>query len=92
MTAVMAGTAAAQECLGTAEALQLTPEQAADIGARGLTFGFLTNNQSDDFSRTLVSGAEAFAGELGVELGNQQRRFRRQHAAQPVRRAGAARR
>lgn len=59
---------AAQECLGTAEALRLTPEQAADIGARGLTFGFLTNNLSDDFSRTLVAGAEAYAEELGVDL------------------------
>ncbi|MEM8789252.1 MAG: sugar ABC transporter substrate-binding protein [Pseudomonadota bacterium] len=63
-----AGPLAAQECLGTADALNLTPEQAADIGARGLTFGFLTNNQSDDFSRTLVAGAEAHAAELGVEL------------------------
>ena len=66
--ALAAGPALAQECLGTAEDLALSAEQAADIGARGLTFGFLTNNQSDDFSRTLVSGAEAHAGELGVEL------------------------
>ncbi len=60
--------AMAQSCLGTAEALNLTPEQAADIGGRGLTYGFLTNNQSDDFSRTLVASAEAFAEELGVDL------------------------
>lgn len=68
LSALLAGPAIAQECLGTAEALHLTPEQTADIAARGLTFGFLTNNQSDDFSRTLVSGAQAHAGELGVEL------------------------
>ena len=66
---LLAAPAAAQDaCLGTAEALHLTPEQATDIGSRGLTFGFLTNNISDDFSRTLVSGGEAFAEELGVEL------------------------
>ncbi|MDJ0684824.1 MAG: sugar ABC transporter substrate-binding protein [Alphaproteobacteria bacterium] len=63
-----AGPAAAQECLGTAEALTLTPEQVADVSARGLTFGFLTNNQSDDFSRTLVAGAEAYSAEIGVDL------------------------
>ena len=55
-------------CLGTAEALNLSADQMADIQSRGLTFGFLTNNLSDDFSRTLVSGGEAFAEELGVEL------------------------
>ena len=66
--ALLATPAAAQECLGTAADLNLTDEQRADIGARGLTFGFLTNNISDDFSRTLVSGGEAFAAELGVEL------------------------
>lgn len=60
--------AAAQECLGTAEALNLTPEQAADITARGLTFGFLTNNNADDFSRTLISGGEAAAAALGITL------------------------
>ncbi len=59
---------AAQECLGTAEALTLSVEQAADISARGLTFGFLTNNISDDFSRTLAAGGEARAAELGVTL------------------------
>lgn len=63
-----AGPIWAQECLGTAEALGLSEDQAADIGARGLTFGFLTNNISDDFSRTLVSGGEARAKELGIEL------------------------
>lgn len=65
----MAMPAMAQDaCLGTAEALNLTAEQAADIKARALTFGFLTNNIADDFSRTLVSGAEAFAAEAGVTL------------------------
>jgi len=69
LSVAVATVASAQEqCLGTAEALNLTPEQAADIKARGLTFGFLTNNISDDFSRTLVSGAEAFAAEAGVTL------------------------
>ena len=58
----------AQSCLGTAEDLQLSDAERADIGGRGLTFGFLTNNISDDFSRTLVSGGEGFAAELGVEL------------------------
>lgn len=55
-------------CLGTAEALHLTADQMEDIRGRDLTFGFLTNNISDDFSRTLVSGGEAFAEELGVTL------------------------
>ncbi len=55
-------------CLGTAEALHLSDAQAEDIRARGLTFGFLTNNISDDFSRTLVAGGEAHAGALGVDL------------------------
>ena len=58
---LLAGPAFAQECLGTAEDLHLTDEQRADIGSRGLTFGYLTNNISDDFSRTLVSGGEGFA-------------------------------
>ena len=56
------------ECLGTAGDLNLSEEQMADIGSRGLTFGFLTNNLSDDFSRTLVRGGEEFAAELGVGL------------------------
>lgn len=68
LSALMAAPAVAQQCLGTAEDLQLSSDQAADIAARGLTFGFLTNNQSDDFSRTLVSGAVAHAAELGVNL------------------------
>lgn len=61
--------ASAQEaCLGTAEALQLPDAQAGDIRARGLTFGFLTNNISDDFSRTLVAEGEAHAAALGITL------------------------
>lgn len=64
----LATAAPAQECLGTAEALALSDAQAADISARGLTFGFLTNNISDDFSRTLVAGGEARAAELGITL------------------------
>lgn len=64
----IAGPVLAQECLGTAEALYLTDAQAADIKARGLTFGFLTNNISDDFSRTLVAGAESHAGATGITL------------------------
>ncbi|RVT81790.1 sugar ABC transporter substrate-binding protein [Rhodobacteraceae bacterium CCMM004] len=63
-----AGPALAQECLGTAEDLHLTEDQRADIAGRDLTFGFLTNNISDDFSRTLAKGGEDFAAELGVEL------------------------
>jgi ribose transport system substrate-binding protein len=66
--ATMAAPAFSRECLGTAEDLQLAEEQAQEIASRNLTFGFLTNNQSDDFSRTLVAGAEAYAEELGVEL------------------------
>ncbi len=66
--ALLAAPALAQECLGTAQALQLDPDQQAQIAERELTFGFLTNNQSDDFSRTLVSGAQAHAEDLGVEL------------------------
>ena len=68
LSTALATPGVAQSCLGSAEDLELTAEQAADIGARGLTFGFLTNNQSDDFSRTLVAGAQAYAAELGVEL------------------------
>jgi ribose transport system substrate-binding protein len=63
-----AATAQAQECLGTAEALNLDDTQAADIKARGLTFGFLTNNNADDFSRTLIKGGEDAAAALGVTL------------------------
>ena len=66
---VVAPTASAQDaCLGTAEALQLSDEQRADISSRGLRFGFLANNNSDDFSRTLISGGEAYAAEVSVEL------------------------
>ena len=54
-----AGAALAQECLGTAESLALTEAQSAEIKAKGLTFGYLTNNHADDFSRTLISGGEA---------------------------------
>ncbi|MGD1888047.1 MAG: sugar ABC transporter substrate-binding protein [Cohaesibacteraceae bacterium] len=69
MLTLAAAPASAQDaCLGTAEALNLSADQLADIGARELTFGFLTNNISDDFSRTLVAGAEAYAEEVGVEL------------------------
>ena len=64
----MSSAQAQDACLGTAEALNLSAEQATEIGSRDLTFGFLTNNISDDFSRTLVSGAEAYAAEVGVEL------------------------
>lgn len=66
MTALPA--VARDACLGTAESLHLTEAQAADISARGLTFGFLTNNLSDDFSRTLVAGGQQQAEALGVEL------------------------
>ena len=68
LTAFASAPALAQSCLGTAEALQLTDAQTEDIRSRGLTFGFLTNNQSDDFSRTLVAGGEAHAETLAVEL------------------------
>lgn len=65
----LSGTAQAQDaCLATAEDLQLTDEQKADISGRELRFGFLTNNNSDDFSRTLISGGESYAAEVGVEL------------------------
>lgn len=62
------GPVLAQERLGTAEALYLTNEQVVDIKARSPTFGFLTNNISDDFSLTLVAGAEAHAAGVGVTL------------------------
>ncbi|MCR9121678.1 MAG: sugar ABC transporter substrate-binding protein [Phyllobacteriaceae bacterium] len=65
----LSGTAQAQDaCLATAEDLHLTDEQKADISGRELRFGFLTNNNSDDFSRTLISGGESYAAEVGVEL------------------------
>lgn len=64
-----AAPAAAQDaCLATAEDLHLSDAQLADVAQRELTFGFLTNNISDDFSRTLVAGGEAYAEEIGVEL------------------------
>ncbi|MFN3171177.1 MAG: sugar ABC transporter substrate-binding protein [Hyphomicrobiales bacterium] len=64
-----AAPAAAQDaCLATAEDLHLSDAQLADVAERNLTFGFLTNNISDDFSRTLVAGGEAYAEEIGVEL------------------------
>ena len=55
-------------CLATAEDLHLTDAQKDDIAGRDLRFGFLTNNNSDDFSRTLIAGGEAYAAEVGVEL------------------------
>lgn len=64
-----AAPAAAQDaCLATAEDLHLSDAQLAEVTERDLTFGFLTNNISDDFSRTLVAGGEAYADEIGVEL------------------------
>ncbi|MEQ8657868.1 MAG: sugar ABC transporter substrate-binding protein [Hyphomicrobiales bacterium] len=64
-----AAPAAAQDaCLATAEDLHLSDAQLAEVAERDLTFGFLTNNISDDFSRTLVAGGEAYAEEIGVEL------------------------
>ncbi len=60
--------AAQDACLATAEDLHLSDAQLADVAERELTFGFLTNNISDDFSRTLVAGGEAYAEEIGVEL------------------------
>ncbi len=65
----LATPAAAQDsCLAIAEDLHLSDAQLADVAERDLTFGFLTNNISDDFSRTLVAGGEAYAEEIGVEL------------------------
>lgn len=66
--ALVAPAAAQDACLATAEDLHLSDAQLADVAERDLTFGFLTNNISDDFSRTLVSGGEAYAEEIGVEL------------------------
>lgn len=63
-----APTAAQDACLATAEDLHLSEAQLTDVAERDLTFGFLTNNISDDFSRTLVAGGEAYAEEIGVEL------------------------
>jgi len=69
LSVALTGPGHAQDaCLGTAGALNLTPEQVADIRDRNLRFGFLTNNISDDFSRTLVKGGEDYAAEVGVEL------------------------
>lgn len=68
-TTAFAPIASAQDaCLGTAESLHLTDAQKDDVQSRGLRFGFLTNNNSDDFSRTLISGGESYAAEVGVEL------------------------
>ncbi|MBO6674564.1 MAG: sugar ABC transporter substrate-binding protein [Rhizobiales bacterium] len=66
--ALAAPVAAQDACLATAEDLHLSDAQLADVADRDLTFGFLTNNISDDFSRTLVAGGEAYAEEIGVEL------------------------
>jgi ribose transport system substrate-binding protein len=60
--------AAQDACLATAEDLHLSDAQLSEVAERDLTFGFLTNNISDDFSRTLVAGGEAYAEEIGVEL------------------------
>jgi ribose transport system substrate-binding protein len=60
--------AAQDACLATAEDLHLSNAQLSEVAERDLTFGFLTNNISDDFSRTLVAGGEAYAEEIGVEL------------------------
>ncbi|MBO6757257.1 MAG: sugar ABC transporter substrate-binding protein [Roseibium sp.] len=71
LSAIIASTSlvtAQDACLGTAEALHLTDAQKADLKSRNLRFGFLTNNISDDFSRTLVKGGEDYAAEVGVEL------------------------
>lgn len=53
---------------GGHEEVMLDDDQIADISERGLTFGMSTNNMTDDFSRTIVSGAQKAADELGVEL------------------------
>jgi ribose transport system substrate-binding protein len=66
--ALVAPAAAQDACLATAEDLHLSDAQLADVAERDLTFGFLTNNISDDFSRTLVAGGEAYAEQIGVEL------------------------
>ncbi|MCC5949261.1 MAG: sugar ABC transporter substrate-binding protein [Nitriliruptoraceae bacterium] len=46
----------------------LTDAQIAEIQELGLTFGLNTNNNTDDFSQTIVVGAEAEAEALGIDL------------------------
>ncbi|HVM15213.1 MAG TPA: sugar ABC transporter substrate-binding protein [Egibacteraceae bacterium] len=53
---------------GGHEEVMLEDDQITDISERGLTFGMSTNNMTDDFSRTIVSGAQKAADDLGIEL------------------------
>lgn len=48
--------------------VQLTAEQVEEIQGLDLTFAINTNNNTDDFSQTVVRGAQSMADELGIEL------------------------
>lgn len=54
--------------LTSVDQFALTPEQVDDIKGRKLRFGYLINNISDDFSKTLAASGEKFAGDYGIEL------------------------
>lgn len=50
------------------EDVVLTPDQEEEIRGLGLTFAINTNNNTDDFSQTVVRGAQSMADDLGIEL------------------------
>ncbi len=50
------------------DSVMLTDDEITDIQGRGLRIGFNTNNNTDDFSATVVRGGEAEAEALGIEL------------------------
>ncbi|MFP4310495.1 MAG: sugar ABC transporter substrate-binding protein [Nitriliruptoraceae bacterium] len=48
--------------------VQLNEDQVEEIRSLDLTFAINTNNNTDDFSQTIVRGAQSMADELGIEL------------------------
>lgn len=61
-------TSAVAKAVGAPEDIALSAEEVAKIKSMGLRFGFNTNNRTDDFSNTLISGGEKAAKELGIDL------------------------
>jgi ribose transport system substrate-binding protein len=54
--------------VSTAEELELTEEEIAQIREMALTFGFAMNHRTDDFINTVIAGGEAAAEEYGITL------------------------
>jgi len=61
-------TAAGGKQLASVDQFALTPEQVTDIKNRKLRFGFLINNISDDFSKTLAASGQKHADDYGIQL------------------------